>query len=185
MRKLLKGMARPGGLELPTFWFVVESREILNALFGVAYPENHSILSPSVGLLGQPEGNSMAKKIKPSELEAEAKRLIREGKMPTLDCWPLLRRPGRNRRPDFGCPKTTESGAPMSRVSYKLPDFTGPDGTEFSDIEVIVESDLDVRETANLTSVVETNFDRADISRQTNSLETFRTPGLPVPLTPI
>ena len=48
-------MARPGGLELPTFWFVVESREILSALFGVAYPEDHSIFGPSVGLLGLPE----------------------------------------------------------------------------------------------------------------------------------
>jgi hypothetical protein len=53
-------MARPGGLELPTFWFVVESREILSALFGVAYPENHSIFSPSVGLLGLPMPNLTA-----------------------------------------------------------------------------------------------------------------------------
>jgi len=56
---LLKNMARPGGLELPTFWFVVESREILSALFGVAYRENHSIFSPSVGQLGQPRIDSL------------------------------------------------------------------------------------------------------------------------------
>ena len=49
-------MARPGGLELPTFWFVVERREILSALFGVAYPENYSVFIPSVGLLGLPIG---------------------------------------------------------------------------------------------------------------------------------
>jgi hypothetical protein len=36
---------------------VVESREILNALFGVAYPENHTIFSPSVGLLGLPNSH--------------------------------------------------------------------------------------------------------------------------------
>ncbi len=30
-------MARPGGLELPTFWFVANGVEMLNALFGVAY----------------------------------------------------------------------------------------------------------------------------------------------------
>jgi hypothetical protein len=31
------------------------------------------------------KGNTMTKKIKPSELEAESQRLIREGKMPTLE----------------------------------------------------------------------------------------------------
>jgi hypothetical protein len=30
-------MARPGGLELPTFWFVAIRAKMLNALFGVAY----------------------------------------------------------------------------------------------------------------------------------------------------
>jgi hypothetical protein len=30
-------MARPGGLELPTFWFVAIRVKMLNALFGVAY----------------------------------------------------------------------------------------------------------------------------------------------------
>jgi hypothetical protein len=30
-------MARPGGLELPTFWFVAIGVKMLNALFGVAY----------------------------------------------------------------------------------------------------------------------------------------------------
>jgi hypothetical protein len=32
-----KGMVRPGGCELPTFWFVANGVKILNALFGVAY----------------------------------------------------------------------------------------------------------------------------------------------------
>ena len=30
-------MVRPGGLELPTFWFVAIRVKMLNALFGVAY----------------------------------------------------------------------------------------------------------------------------------------------------
>jgi hypothetical protein len=30
-------MARPGGLELPTFWFVAIRVKMLTALFGVAY----------------------------------------------------------------------------------------------------------------------------------------------------
>jgi hypothetical protein len=30
-------VARPGGLELPTFWFVAIRGKMLNALFGVAY----------------------------------------------------------------------------------------------------------------------------------------------------
>jgi hypothetical protein len=30
-------MVRPGGFELPTFWFVANGVKMLNALFGVAY----------------------------------------------------------------------------------------------------------------------------------------------------
>ena len=47
-------VARPGGLELPTFWFVAVQGQNLSACSGVAYPENQSIFSPSVGQLGQP-----------------------------------------------------------------------------------------------------------------------------------
>ena len=36
-RKLLRNMVRPGGFELPTFWFVANGVKMLNALFGVAY----------------------------------------------------------------------------------------------------------------------------------------------------
>jgi hypothetical protein len=46
----------------------------------------------------------------------------------------------------------------MSRVSFKLPDFAGPDGVKYTDIEVVVESDADVRETSKLTSVVATSL---------------------------
>jgi hypothetical protein len=30
-------LVRPGGFELPTFWFVANGVKMLNALFGVAY----------------------------------------------------------------------------------------------------------------------------------------------------
>ncbi len=34
--ELLRKMVRPGGFELPTFWFVANGVKMLNALFGVA-----------------------------------------------------------------------------------------------------------------------------------------------------
>jgi len=36
-RKFLRNMVRPGGFELPAFWFVANGVKMLNALFGVAY----------------------------------------------------------------------------------------------------------------------------------------------------
>jgi len=39
-------VVRPGGFELPTFWFVANGVKMLNALFGVAYElERHSSLN--------------------------------------------------------------------------------------------------------------------------------------------
>ena len=39
-------MVRPGGFELPAFWFVANGVKMLNALFGVAYGlERHSSLT--------------------------------------------------------------------------------------------------------------------------------------------
>jgi hypothetical protein len=38
----------------------------------------------------------------------------------------------------------------MSQVTFRVPDFVGEDGTEYTDIEVIVEMDADIRDTANL-----------------------------------
>src|ERR1700674_2095188 len=35
--KMKEKVVRPGGLELPTFWFVAIRVKMLNALFGVAY----------------------------------------------------------------------------------------------------------------------------------------------------
>src|ERR1700674_1783554 len=35
--KMKEKVVRPGGLELPTFWFVANGVNMLNALFGVAY----------------------------------------------------------------------------------------------------------------------------------------------------
>lgn len=38
----------------------------------------------------------------------------------------------------------------MSQVTYKVPDFIGPDGTEYTEIEVIVETDGSLAEAAHL-----------------------------------
>jgi hypothetical protein len=35
--KVKEKVVRPGGFELPTFWFVANGIKMLNALFGVAY----------------------------------------------------------------------------------------------------------------------------------------------------
>jgi hypothetical protein len=35
-------------------------------------------------------------------------------------------------------------------VSFRVPDFVGEDGVEYTDIEVIVEMDGDIRDAANL-----------------------------------
>lgn len=37
-----------------------------------------------------------------------------------------------------------------SSVSFRVPDFVGEDGVEYTDIEVIVEMDGDIRDAANL-----------------------------------
>jgi hypothetical protein len=48
-------VARPGGLELPTFWFVAEQSQILSACSGVAYERKHAALTramiPKIGVL--------------------------------------------------------------------------------------------------------------------------------------
>jgi hypothetical protein len=38
-----KGMVRPGGFELPTFWFVGKQSKILSAAAGVAYKGTHHL----------------------------------------------------------------------------------------------------------------------------------------------
>jgi hypothetical protein len=37
-----------------------------------------------------------------------------------------------------------------SSVSFRVPDFVGEDGVEYTDIEVVVQMDGDIRDTANL-----------------------------------
>ena len=37
-----------------------------------------------------------------------------------------------------------------SSVSFRVPDFVGEDGVEYTDIEVIVEMDGDIRDTVNI-----------------------------------
>ena len=47
----------------------------------------------------------------------------------------------------------------MSKVTMKIPDFVDPrDGVAYTDIELIVESEGDVRDAAKLTNVIENNF---------------------------
>jgi hypothetical protein len=37
-----------------------------------------------------------------------------------------------------------------SSVTFRVPDFVGEDGVEYTDIEVIVEMDGDIRDTVNI-----------------------------------
>jgi hypothetical protein len=37
-----------------------------------------------------------------------------------------------------------------SSVSFRVPDFVGEDGVEYTDIEVVVQMDGDIRDAANL-----------------------------------
>ena len=48
--KVKEKVGRPGGFELPTFWFVANGIKMLNALFGVAY-ELETPFFPSVATL--------------------------------------------------------------------------------------------------------------------------------------
>ena len=45
-----------------------------------------------------------------------------------------------------------KNGEPQgtTSVSFRVPDFVGEDGGEYTDIEVIVEMDGDIRDAANL-----------------------------------
>jgi hypothetical protein len=45
-------------------------------------------------------------------------------------------------------PQTTSS------VSFRVPDFVGEDGVEYTDIEVVVEMDGDIRDTANVAEAL-------------------------------
>jgi hypothetical protein len=42
-----------------------------------------------------------------------------------------------------------------SSVSFRVPDFVGEDGVVYSDIEVIVEMDGDIRDTVHLVKTLE------------------------------
>jgi hypothetical protein len=66
-------VVRPEGLELSTFWFVAEQGQNLSACSGVAYEQ----ISPFLGLTLIPKNSDAGC--------GEAERLIRIGKMPTLD----------------------------------------------------------------------------------------------------
>jgi hypothetical protein len=42
-----------------------------------------------------------------------------------------------------------------SSVTFRVPDFVDADGIEYTDIEVIVEMDSDIRSTANLAETLQ------------------------------
>jgi hypothetical protein len=42
-----------------------------------------------------------------------------------------------------------------SSVSFRVPDFVGEDGVEYTDIEVIVEMDSDIRSIAKIAQTLE------------------------------
>jgi len=42
-----------------------------------------------------------------------------------------------------------------SSVSFRVPDFIGEDGVEYTDIEVIVEMDSDLRDTVKLVDALQ------------------------------
>jgi hypothetical protein len=42
-----------------------------------------------------------------------------------------------------------------SSVSFRVPDFVGEDGVEYTDIEVIVEMDGDIRDAVHLVKTLE------------------------------
>jgi hypothetical protein len=43
----------------------------------------------------------------------------------------------------------------QSSVVFRVPDFIDADGIEYTDIEVVVEMDSDIRETANLAETLQ------------------------------
>jgi hypothetical protein len=47
------------------------------------------------------------------------------------------------------------SSEPTSSVIFRMPDFTDSDGIEYTEIEVVVEMDGDIRETAQLVRTLE------------------------------
>jgi hypothetical protein len=53
-----------------------------------------------------------------------------------------------------------------SSVSFRVPDFVGEDGVEYSDIEVVVEMDGGIRETANFAEALQSPLKtRDDVAR--------------------
>jgi hypothetical protein len=47
------------------------------------------------------------------------------------------------------------SSEPTSSVTFRVPDFTDSDGIEYTEIQVVVEMDGDIRETAQLVKTLE------------------------------
>lgn len=51
--------------------------------------------------------------------------------------------------------KNEEQMQSTSSVNFRVPDFVGEDGVTYSDIEVIVEMDGDIRDTVQLVKTLE------------------------------
>jgi hypothetical protein len=51
--------------------------------------------------------------------------------------------------------RKNEESQGASSVSFRVPDFVGRDGVEYTDIEVIVEMDGDIREAVQLVKTLE------------------------------
>jgi hypothetical protein len=51
--------------------------------------------------------------------------------------------------------KNEEPTQPVSSVSFRVPDFVGEDGVVYSDIEVIVEMDGDIRDAVQLVKTLD------------------------------
>jgi hypothetical protein len=49
-----------------------------------------------------------------------------------------------------------------SSVSFRVPDFVDADGIEYTDIEVVVEMDGDIRETANVAEAMQRTMTAED-----------------------
>ena len=57
----------------------------------------------------------------------------------------------------------------QSSVVFRVPDFTDSDGIEYTDIEVIVEMDGDIRDTVQLVKTLERPLTERNEGRETES----------------
>jgi hypothetical protein len=46
-------------------------------------------------------------------------------------------------------------------VSYRVPDFTDADGSQYTDIELVVVTDSDIRDAARLAGTIQTSLEKS------------------------